>query len=38
MPSQCVDEHGTTIEADACTDEEWTMLRERASADRSMRD
>ena len=37
MPLRCVDEHGTIIEANACTDQEWTRLRERARKERQLR-
>ena len=29
MPLRCVDEHGTTIEASACDEDEWQALRAR---------
>ena len=37
MPLRCVDEHEITIEADGCTDEEWSLLRERARKERRLR-
>ena len=37
MPLRCVDEHGETIEANACTDEEWKALRARARAERHLK-
>ena len=37
MPLRCLDEYGATIEANACTDHEWTALRERARAERHLK-
>ena len=37
MPLRCVDEHGVTIEANACTGEEWKALRARARAERHLK-
>ena len=37
MPLRSVDEHGTIIEASACTDQEWTQLRERVRKERQLR-
>ena len=37
MPLRCVDEHGATIEANTCTEEEWKELRERARVERHLR-
>ena len=37
MPLRCVDEHGTTIEADACSDEQWKTLRERSRKERNLK-
>ena len=37
MPLRCVDEHGTTIDASTCDDEDWKALRARARAERHLR-
>ena len=36
MPLRCVDEHGRTIEAPDCSEEEWESLRERARKERNL--
>ena len=37
MPLRCVEGHGTMVEANACTDQEWRLLRERAREERNLR-
>ena len=37
MPLRCVDEDGVSIEADGCTDEEWSLLRERGRKERGLK-
>ena len=37
MPLRCVDEHGKTIEADACSDEQWKTLRKRSQKERNLK-
>ena len=37
MPLRCVDEHGETIEASACNEEEWKALRARSRTEHLLR-
>ena len=37
MPLRGVDEDGVSIEADGCTDEEWSLLRERGRKERGLK-
>ena len=37
MPLRCIDEHGATVEAPSCSEQEWTVLRSRARRERHLR-